>query len=59
VHRSHPFRQPPPEFYPASVSLGFIDGVTTTIAVKKPLDDIGKRDRWEKFCETARDAVTR
>lgn len=59
VRRSHPFREPPPEFYPAAINLAFSDGTSTTIEVKAPLDEAGKRERWERFFATARGAITR
>lgn len=59
VRRSHPFRDPPPEFYPASINLAFSDGTSTRVEVKSPLDEADKLERWEQFFASARGAVTR
>jgi hypothetical protein len=58
ARRSHPFREPPPEFYPASINLAFSDGTSTRVEVRSPLDEAGKLERWEQFFATARSAVT-
>jgi hypothetical protein len=59
VRPSHPFREPPPEFYPTSISLAFSDGTSTAIEVKTPFDEAAKRERWERFFATARGAIER
>ncbi|BCO38935.1 hypothetical protein KN248_022105 [Mycobacterium paraintracellulare] len=59
ARRSHPFREPPPEFYPTSLGLAFSDGTSIRIEVKSPLDEAEKLERWEKFCKAARCVVAR
>lgn len=59
LRRSRPFREPTPEFYPTSINLAFSDGTSTTIELNRPLDEEGKRERWERFFTTARDAIAR
>jgi hypothetical protein len=52
-----PFHELAMEFYPTSISLLFSDGPATKIDLDQPLDDQSKRERWDRFVESARAAV--